>query len=354
MLKASAREAAVPKTDVKERSSRRAAGFPWSFALFGALLVLALAVLATWNNGTLAWQRPAATSKLTQAQIPFDGERAYGHLKAICAIGQRISATEGMARQQAYLQEHFTKLGGKVTLQSFPARHPETGKNVQLANLIVEWHPERKERILLCAHYDTRPFPDQDPTDPKGLFVGANDGASGVAILCELAQHMPGLKSKYGVDFVLFDGEELVFDKDRDPYFLGSEHFAREYKATPPAHNYASAVLLDMVGDANLQIFREVGSMRTPKTRALVNEIWSTARDLGVREFVFQTKYEIRDDHLALNNIAGIPAIDIIDFEYPTYRENYWHTTRDVPANCSALSLAKVGWVLKSWLEKAK
>jgi glutaminyl-peptide cyclotransferase len=338
----------------KDRPPRRTAGFPWSYLVFGALLLVALALLASMNGGSMAWQRPTPASKLTLRDIPFDGERAYGHLKAICAIGPRVSATEGMYKQQAYLKDHFTKLGGKVTLQGFPARHPETGQNVQLANMIVEWHPEKAERIVLCAHYDTRPFPDQDPVDPQGLFLGANDGASGVALLCELAEHMKGLKSRYGVDFVLFDGEELVYDGQRDPYFLGSEHFAREYKARPPAHTYTFGVLLDMVGDANLQIYREIGGMKNRRTAALTNDIWGVARDLGVREFIFQNKHEVRDDHLALNQIAGIPAIDIIDFEYPTTRINYWHTTRDVPENCSALSLAKVGWVVKTWLERVK
>jgi hypothetical protein len=115
-------------------------------------------------------------------------------------------------------------------------------------------------------------------------------------------------------------------------------------------------VLLDMVGDANLQIQREKFSMGTRQTRALVNEIWGVARDLGVREFLFKTRdIEVRDDHLPLNNIARIPTIDIIDFEYPTIRgPNYWHTTRDVPENCSALSLAKVGWVVHEWLKQVK
>jgi len=337
----------------KDRSPRRGPGISWSSVLFVVFVLAALAALAAWNNGS-AWQRPPAASKLSLAQIPFDGERAFGHLKAICAIGPRVSATEGMLRQQTYLKEHFSKLGGKVSMQEFPARHPETGNNVQLANLIVEWHPERTKRILLCAHYDTRPFPDQDPANPRGLFVGANDGASGVAVLCELAQHMPQLKSNYGVDFVLFDGEELIFDADRDPYFLGSEHFAREYKLKPPKHQYAYGVLLDMVGDTNLQLYREIGGMKEVPTRELTNDIWSVARSLGVREFIFQNKHEVRDDHLALKEIAGIPAIDIIDFEYPTSRINYWHTTKDVPENCSALSLAKVGWVLKTWLERVK
>jgi hypothetical protein len=110
-----------------------------------------------------------------------------------------------------------------------------------------------------------------------------------------------------------------------------------------------------MVGDAHLQIFREVNSMRTRETRALVNDVWGVARDLGVREFIAITRYEVRDDHLALNDIAKIPTIDVIDFEYPTARgPNYWHTTQDVPENCSALSLAKVGWVVLEWMKRAK
>jgi glutaminyl-peptide cyclotransferase len=339
----------------QSRAARRAVTVPWFYIAFGVGLAAALVALAIWNSGSLAWQRPAG-GKLKLADIPVNGERAYGYLQELCAIGPRIAGTEGMQRQQAYLQAHFEKLGGRVRLQPFEARHPQDGRKVQLANLIVEWHPDRPERILLCAHYDTRPFPDQDPVNPRGVFLGANDGASGTALLCELAHHMPALQSKFGVDFVLFDGEELVYDGQRDPYFLGSEHFAREYKANPPAaYSYGRGVLLDMVGDANLQIYREVNSMRTPQTRQLVNDIWGVASSLGVREFIPATRHELRDDHLPLNEIARIPTIDIIDFDYPTTRSGgYWHTTLDTPEKCSPLSLAKVGWVLKTWLERVK
>ena len=338
----------------RNRASRSSRNPAWFYGLLLAGVGLVLWLLATMNNGSMA-QRPAP-SNLTLADIPVDGERTFGYLTDLCDLGPRVSGTPAMLAQQEYLKAHFEKLGGVVSFQEFPARHPLDGSRVAMANLIVEWHPERKERILLCAHYDTRPFPDQDRRDPKGVFVGANDGASGTALLCELAHYMPQLKGKYGVDFVLFDGEELVFDGERDPYFLGSEHFAREYVANPPAtHRYKHGVLLDMVGDANLQIFREVNSMRTRETRALVNDVWTVARSLGVREFIAITRYEVRDDHLALNNIARIPTIDVIDFEYPTSRgENYWHTTKDVPENCSALSLAKVGWVMLEWLKRAK
>jgi glutaminyl-peptide cyclotransferase len=335
--------------------SRRRGGPGWFAGLAVAAIGAALVGFALWNNGSLAWSQRAADSKLALADIPFDGERAYGYLKQICAIGPRVSGSEGMQKQQELLKTHFESLGGRVSLQSFDARHPETGGRVPMANMLVQWHPEKKERILLCCHYDTRPFPDEDPVNPKGLFVGANDGASGAALFMELAHEMSKLKCRYGVDFVLFDGEELVYDGRRDPYFLGSEHFARDYAANPPVHKYKFGVLVDMIGDAQLQIFREVNSMRTIPTRQLVGDIWGVARDLGVKEFVAVTRYEVRDDHLALNNIARIPTIDIIDFEYPRARgENYWHTTKDVPENCSALSLAKVGWVVKTWLERVK
>jgi len=310
--------------------------------------------MAMWNSrSSEAWQKPA--TKLKEADIPFGGERAYQVLKEICAIGPRVAGSEGMRRQQVLLKAHFEKLGGRVTLQEFSARNPLDGKPVKLANLIAEWHPERKERILLCAHYDTRPFPDQDPINPRGIFVGANDGASGVAVLCELAYSMRELKTNYGVDFVLFDAEELIYDTQRDPYFLGSEHFAREYVANPPGHRYRCGVLLDMVGDAQLQLYQEINSLRTAEQKQIVNDIWGVARSLGVREFIARTGHEVRDDHLALNDIARIPSIDIIDFDYPTARgPAYWHTTQDVPEKCSALSLAKVGWVIKTWLERVK
>jgi len=327
----------------------------WSYVALAIAVAAVLYWLARYDRGGASAQRPI-TSKLKLSQIPFDGERAFGYLKELCAIGPRVSGSEGMLRQQAWLKEHFEKLGGRVSLQAFTARNPLDGKTaVPMANLIVEWHPDRKERILVCAHYDTRPLPDEDRAEPQGVFVGANDGASGAALLAELGRHMPGLKGRYGVDFVLFDGEELVYDKARDPYFLGSEHFAREYAANPPAYRYRCGVLLDMVADAQLQIFRETNSMRSLPQRQLVSDIWGIARDLGVREFVNTAGYEIRDDHLALNDIAHIPTIDIIDFDYPAPRQpNYWHTTHDVPQNCSALSLAKVGWVIETWLERLK
>jgi hypothetical protein len=282
-------------------------------------------------------------------EIPFNGQRAYEHLKQICEIGPRPSGSAGMKKQQELLVDHFQKLGGRVTLQEVPSvRHPQTGQLVPMANLIVEWHPDRKERILLCAHYDTRPYPDRDPDNPQGRFIGANDGASGVALLMELGREMPNLKCRYGVDFVLFDGEEFVFSED-DEYFLGSTHFARDYAAHPPKHRYRWGVLLDLIGDADLRVYYEKNSWSWPETRPLAKSIWDTAARLRVREFVAQTRHEVRDDHLPLRNIGKIPTCDIIDFDYP-----HWHTEDDLPDKCSADSLARVGWVIHEWLKSVR
>jgi glutaminyl-peptide cyclotransferase len=317
----------------------------------GAVVSLsALAVgylLLFYDNNGLAIGPKETRSRLTLADIPFDGARAYEYLEQICELGTRVSGSAGMQAQQKLLVDHFKKLGGAVRLQPFRVRSPRDGSAVQMANLIVSWHPGRKERILLCAHYDTRPFPDRDPQNPRGTFIGANDGGSGTALLMELAHKMPDLDGRLGVDFVLFDGEELVYG-EQDPYFLGSEFFADDYVKNPPGYRYRWGVLLDMIGDADLQIYEERNSASWRDTRPLLKSIWDTARRLGVNEFIPQKKFEVRDDHLKLHGTAKIPTVDIIDLDYPD-----WHTTGDTADKCSALSLAKVGWVIDQWLRSA-
>jgi hypothetical protein len=299
-------------------------------------------------SGSAATRPAAARESTSPAKNPLNAARAFGYLQEICAIGPRTSGSPGMREQLRLVRAHFANLGGQVRFQQFTAPDPRGGQSVQLVNTIVEWHPEKKERVLLCAHYDTRPLPDRDP-DPtnrrQGIFIGANDGASGVAVLMELAHLMPALDIRYGVDFALFDGEEFVYD-ERDRYFLGSDHFARQYVKERPGHKYRWGVLLDMVGDADLQIYHERHSVAWRDTRPLVAQIWGTAQRLGVREFVAQVRHEVQDDHIPLRQIAKIPTCDIIDFDYPA-----WHTTADVPQNCSGESLAKVGWVVLEWLK---
>lgn len=320
-----------------------AAGIVLGFSLSGA---------RTASEGTD--ETDTAPVAIALDKLPVNGERSYRYLQQLCQIGPRFSGSPGMKQQQELLIKHFESQGARVERQEFRVRHPLTGEPVSMANLIIEWHPERSDRLILCAHYDTRPFPDRDPNPQRrrGVFVGANDGASGVAALMELGHLMPQLKGPWGVDFVLFDGEELVYDDQRDEYFLGSRYFAEKYVQQPPAHRYHAAVLLDMVADRQLQLYQEMTSLSWDDSRPLVHSIWNKARQLGVREFIPRGKYELRDDHLMLHDVGGIPACDIIDFDYgpPGVRRSYWHTEADTPDKCSAESLAKVSWVVWEWL----
>lgn len=312
----------------------------WDRVCIRAWLVIVSGVVAMPVRG----DEPAADG--------FSGAAAMRHLEAICAVGPRPSGSPGMEKQRALVVEHFRAAGATVTLQAFQIRDRRTGQPVHMENVIVTWHPERKERVLVGAHYDTRPFPDRDPVDPKGVFLGANDGASGVALLMELGRAMPALPGRVGVDFVLFDAEEYVV-APRDPYCLGSNFFARQYvadrQADPARHHYRCGVIVDMVADKDLEIWQEQHGVSWPDTLPVVEAIWGTATRLGVRQFVPRPKYKVEDDHVPLRMIARIPTCDIIDFDYPQ-----WHTTHDTPAHCSAESLEAVGRVVLAWLREQR
>lgn len=342
--------------------------------------------------GSLSAQTVAEPEN-AKAAPTFDEDESFAHLENVCAFGRRFSTSRGMTQQQDYVRKHFESLGVQVFMQPFVARNPRDGRQAQLANMIVRFHPHRSKRLLLCCHYDTRPFPDRDRRNPHGVFIGANDGGSGVAILCELGRLLappvddaemsrgaPGEGAwngpqktddgKYGIDFAFFDGEEFVYVARRDPMFLGSTYFANEYARTgrppepkvsfnapgqlpavrPANSRYVFAILIDMVGDKNLQIYYEGNSLRyAPR---LTKSIWDVAARMKIKEFIPKQKHDIRDDHLPLNQIARIPTCDIIDFDFPSARRKhaYWHTEADIVRNCSAKSLGTVGAVLLQWL----
>jgi glutaminyl-peptide cyclotransferase len=305
-----------------------------------------------WLCGPILLLLAAVPAAIAEEPPAFSGARAMAHLEAICALGPRPSGSAGMEKQRELVVKHFKAAGGQVRSQPFQIRDRRTGEPVRMENLIIEWHPERPERILLGAHYDTRPFPDRDPVEPRGVFIGANDGASGVAVLMELAAAMPALGGAVGVDFVLFDAEEYVVAQ-RDPYCLGSNFFAREYAAarqkSAASPRYRSGVILDMVADKNLEIWQEQHSASWPDTRPVVDSIWDVAGRLGARQFVPRPKYAVEDDHVPLRMVGRIPTCDVIDFDYPQ-----WHTTQDTPEHCSAESLETVGRVMLAWLREQK
>jgi glutaminyl-peptide cyclotransferase len=315
----------------------------WALAVvFAGGIVLTDPGRAAAQSSEFAADRPEPAKP-----APFDAKRAMDYLERLCKIGPRMSGTDGMKRQQELLEEHFKKLGGEVVWQRFTARQKSQKSPVEMANLVVRWHPDRPRRVILCAHYDTRPIADQeaDPRKWRRPFVSANDGGSGVALLMELAHHMKDVKTEVGVDLVFFDGEEF-YHKPGDDYFFGSRHFAAEYTKGRMRHKYTAAILLDMVGGKNARFPVEGNSWFLAGALAL--EVWNLAEELGCAAFEKREGPVVDDDHLALNR-AGIPAIDVIDFSYP-----HWHRLSDVPANCSGDSLAQVAKVLSVWLQRTR
>ncbi len=278
---------------------------------------------------------------------PIDGNRAFGYLRQICAIGPRQAGSAANARQRKLVADHFTAQGATIHEQAFQAIDPASGRTVELVNLIGSWFPERKDRVLICAHYDTRPFADQevDPARRRQPFIGANDGGSGVALLMELAHHLKDSPTEWGVDLILLDGEELVYGRQGE-YFLGSRAFGQAYargvRDRKIQYRYRAGILLDMVGGRGLTIEREPYSLQA--AGGLVEQVWGVAARLGETCFVRDIGREVLDDHIALNR-AGIPTIDLIDFDYP-----HWHLITDTPEQCAPESLASVGRVVETWL----
>ncbi len=314
----------------------------------------AAAVVVPNRTGLAAAEQKERVSQFRLEDIPFDGRAAHEYLRQVCALGPRPSGSAGMVAQQKLLSAHFQRLGARVTFQEFRASNPLDGSDVPMANMIVEWHPDRAERILLGTHYDTRPYADHDRHNPSAPYLGANDGASGLAVLMELGKWMPKLESKYGVDFVLFDGSQFVFKegnwrKAGDKQFLGSDFFAKAYASDSSRCKYRWGVLLNMVAGEHLQVYQEYNSMSYRAVRPLVDDIWRLAYQTGVREFIATRRDSVSDDHLRLNDIAKIPTCEIIDFD-----DSNWRTAQDIPQHCSPLSLAKVGWVVMQWLPQVK
>ncbi|MCI0494617.1 M28 family peptidase [candidate division KSB1 bacterium] len=267
----------------------------------------------------------------------FNKTRAFEYLKKQCAFGPRFPGSEGHQNCSKYLIQELSRFSARVSSQEFQYRLPGTSKNMRGTNIIANFNPAAKRRVLLCAHWDTRQLADMDE-DPKKRtepVMGANDGASGVAVLLEIANHLKLKAPSYQVDIVFFDAEDAGVYQQNDSWALGS----RAYAQSLTSKNLPDfGILLDMIGDRNLEIYIEINSEMYASR--LVKHVWKVAAQSGVSEFIPQSQYQVLDDHLRLIEV-GVPCIDIIDFDYP-----YWHTTHDTPDKCSPESLAKVGQVV--------
>jgi glutaminyl-peptide cyclotransferase len=276
----------------------------------------------------------------------FDGERALEEIVRQVEFGPRVSGTRGWELTRLYLLETLERHADRVDQHRFTYSPPhEPGRVIEGVNLMASFNldPAVRRRVMLAAHWDTRPTADRDPVpENRTLPVpGANDGASGVAVLLEMARVMTRHRPDVGVDIVLFDLEDIgddpqpAGDEPHVPFAIGSERFAEDYAHYRPAYG----ILLDMVCDANLRIPRE-GFSQANAPR-IVDHVWAAARRVGAAAFLEERGQPVMDDHVAFLR-RGIPVINLIHTPFPPY----WHTTADTPDKCSAASLQQIGDVL--------
>ncbi len=261
----------------------------------------------------------------------FDGRAAFRHAEAQMKIGPRETGSEGSRQTAQYISKVLQQNGWAVEYQTF------TYRGAAGRNIIARAGQGRGPVAIIGAHYDTRLYADNDPDSRlrQQPVPGANDGASGVAVLLELSRSLDKTKLTNEVWLVFFDAEDNGRINGWE-FIAGSTHMAENLTVTP-----AFVVIADMVGDKDLQLYKEKNS-----TPALVEHIWQIAAHLGYSDTFLPTeKYSMIDDHTPFLR-AGIPAVDIIDFDYP-----YWHTTQDTLDKLAPESLKRVGRVIEVLLE---
>lgn len=265
------------------------------------------------------------SSEQTNTAAKFDAKRAFGHLERVVAIGPRPAGSPGAQKTRDYIKAQMTALGIATTEQPFEGQTPMGA--VKMVNVLATIPGPGTGRLIFAGHYDTKLFDDF-------AFVGANDAGSSTAFLIELARVLKERKNAMTIELLFLDGEEAIGE-----WSSGNTHGSRHYVLNA-AQDAASLkrikalVLVDMIADRQLSIKREANS-----TPWLTDIIWSAARKLGRAEFVEETT-PIEDDHVPFLR-AGIPAVDIIDLDYP-----YWHTAEDTLEHVSAQSMQAVGDVV--------
>ena len=268
----------------------------------------------------------------------FNGDRAYNYIVEQVAFGPRVPGSEAWKECRDYFYKHFEALGFRVDSQVFSFYDPYSKSELPLVNVIAHCPGRDSESpgILLAAHYDSRPRTDSahNPEFLNDPIDGANDGGSGVAVLMELANLFKESPPACNVDLFLTDGEDWGKVGDHELYLLGAREFARH----GIRNKYRFGIVVDMIGDADQQIYRDALSERYNKKYN--DMIWEAAAALNIPTMIDSVKYGVLDDHMPINS-GGVPCVVMIDFDYP-----YWHTEFDSPDKCSPQSLSNVGRVL--------
>lgn len=292
-------------------------------------LVLLLIVFSCGKNS----DKPTTS---TPVAVPkFNADSAYAFVQKQVDFGPRVPNTEAHRNTAAYLESKLKSYGAQVTVQSFRAPTVD-GVTVDLKNIIASFKPEQQKRILLASHWDTRPYADKDSVKRDAPLDGANDGASGVGVLLEIARQLQSENPRAGVDIILFDGEDWgpkddgttrpAFPEGWEEWWcLGSQYWSRN--PHKPGYRAYYGILLDMVGAGDARFFREGTSMQyAPR---IVDKVWSAASTLGYGDlFIAQDTHGLTDDHLFVNE-AKIPMIDIVQYDSRKGFGSFHHTTMD-------------------------
>jgi peptidase M28-like protein len=269
-----------------------------------------------------------------ESKVEFNGRTAFSYIERQLSFGPRIPNTTGHQQTGDWLLAELRARADTVIVQEFRQRTSK-GQTLRLRNFFARFRPQATDRILFLAHWDTRPFADKSANlgQQRMPVPGANDGASGVAVLLGVADALKAKPPTVGVDLLFVDGEDYGDFTDSTETLIGSRYFA---KHLPAGYTTLFAVLFDMVGDKDLQILQEGYSVSGAPE--VVQRVWRTAEERGYgRVFVNRAGEALTDDHVPLQQ-AGIRAIDVIDFDFP-----YHHTTEDTIDKVSAESLQIVG-----------
>lgn len=317
-----------------------------------SLLVFFLLFLSSCGSDREKKQSPDTNQLRANVNVPtFNADSAYRFVEKQVEFGPRIPNTPAHRETADYFVTTLNRYGAQVTIQEFEARTFD-GKTLNLKNIIAAFNPSASKRILLGAHWDTRPFADKDDESPRSTFQGANDGASGVSVLLEVARVMATSDlPEVGVDIILFDGEDWgeregeqkthpLPDGLQEWWCLGSQHWAKnKHKA---GYSAFYGILLDMVGARNAQFHREGYSMEFAPS--IVDKVWDHAQRLGYSHvFIRKTQEGVIDDHLFVNTLARIPMINIVHFEPGIgYFGTFHHTQED---NLNLISKEMLGIV---------
>lgn len=290
------------------------------FSVF-ALVLFLFALVCHQSIPVASSQDPAATQTPTTA---FDAARAYDHVKKMVEIGPRPPGSEGIKKAQQYIERELRSYGLKVVGQEFVAN--TTRGRVPMKNIIGELPGQKTDIVIISGHYDTKLQP---------AFVGANDGGSSTAAVLEMARVLAGSKPDYTLWFVFFDGEEAFVEwsaNDGKDNTYGSRYMVSRMTADSAIKRIKAMILVDMIGDKDLDLLRDEES-----TPWLVDVIWNTAHRIGYGKHFLNEASAYDDDHIPFRR-AGIPAIDIIDFNYGPDNQ-YWHTNKDTLDKVSGESI---------------